>query len=821
VSSLLGTLAVKLKAETAQFMRDMGDAQKALSDFKLNAKGIQQAFGAAFAGAATTIGLAVKEFHEAQSAQLRLASAAKAAGTALDVDKIVEYAGALQQVTTFGDDATVNAAAMLASFKLQEGEILKLMPLLQDVSALYGKDLADAAMSAGRAIQVGSGPLRGLGLAMSDIQKKAFDAATPMTRLQMLMQLMASQAGGTAQALGGTAGAAFLQLKMAVGDLLEEIGALLDQPLGDMLRMARDLVNDITDALKSMSPEWKKAAGFIGLAGTALMGIISGAATLKLAWPVISTGVAAVGAVMKGVFVGILPVIGAVALAIVAIIAVIGALHMAWKQNADFFIETWQKVKDKLIEIWTSFVDGFKSAMDAVSEKVTLFLAFVSGASPEEAYGIVQESKKESGGIFNPSAAAGAVSEGAGNVAAGVQEYVLKPLKDSLVNGLDLVKGALKGLIPDLKGTGKAANNAGEGLGGVEEPALKLSEAFPELYKSLDETIQKVRESMIDPNARSGGGASSLDEAIDEQVNKLAHSIGGGSYEVAGAVKGGVSVLLSAFAQGGEQLGAIAQGASQGFSAGGPWGALIGAILGWLTTMQAFKDIMALFEGNLTFLSKTVAKVLEPLAEMATTLFELIETIQTVEQITGFVGPILELFGLVMKGIGWVLNVIVQAIKQLINWILDFVAGVMDFLGFEDAADDVRGKKFDVDWDLAGAWNKTEDAADGAAEGLDGAGAAANDFGASVQGAMEELTNVPDGFKIAAARYDAIQAGVGTNDPYGGPEEENPMQVEVILSGDLGEFIARAEAKARWKNYAGSGAAIPTGGQWSIPKQPK
>ena len=137
----LGTLAVNLVANSGKFRKGIGDAEKRLNKFSQSAKRAVAGVGALAAGylSARAVGGAIEsartQIQAEQKLQAVLASTGGAAG--LTAEEIKAYAGELQKMTNFGDEATINAAAMLATFKEIKGDAFKdTLAVAQDMSCL-------------------------------------------------------------------------------------------------------------------------------------------------------------------------------------------------------------------------------------------------------------------------------------------------------------------------------------------------------------------------------------------------------------------------------------------------------------------------------------------------------------------------------------------------------------------------------------------------------------------------------------------------------------------------------------------------------------
>ena len=170
----VGGVNVTVGANTEQFKAQMAKAKASVSKFgkstvNLNRKLKKLGKGFTSVGKTLSMGLtapivamaavSVKAFEEQIVAERRLEDAIGGAAEALK-----KQAVELQKTTRFGDEATMAAQAQLATLGLTEDQILKLTPLVQDLSARTGKDLAGAAKIVVGAISTGATTLEKFGV---------------------------------------------------------------------------------------------------------------------------------------------------------------------------------------------------------------------------------------------------------------------------------------------------------------------------------------------------------------------------------------------------------------------------------------------------------------------------------------------------------------------------------------------------------------------------------------------------------------------------------------------------------------------------------
>lgn len=241
---LLGKIWVKLGLDNSEFNKGIQGAEKQASGFKSFIKGVGQSILAAFSiGAIINFGKAsVKAYNESAMALSKLESVLRSTGWAagLGSKELTAYASDLQRITMFEDDATINAMALLATFKSIKGDVFKqTIASAQDLATVLGTDLNGAVMQLGKALEapeIGLTMLRRSGISFSTQQieqiKKLVEEGKKHEAQMVMLAEVQTQFGGAAKAAAATAQGAWVQLKNSFGDLMETIGSGTEETKG-------------------------------------------------------------------------------------------------------------------------------------------------------------------------------------------------------------------------------------------------------------------------------------------------------------------------------------------------------------------------------------------------------------------------------------------------------------------------------------------------------------------------------------------------------------------------------------------------------------
>ena len=199
--------------------------------------------GAAFGifGAGGIVAGAARAFAEQERSERKLESVLRATGNAagFSADRLKQYAAQLQQTTNFGDELTISAQAVLATFRNVQGKVFKdATKLALDLSTVMGTDLQSSVVQIGKALNdpvVGLTALQRVGITFSTVQKqqiKDFVAQNQVMKAQqVILAELSAQFGGAAAAQKDTFAGRLQTIKNELGDILEKLGAIAAGPL--------------------------------------------------------------------------------------------------------------------------------------------------------------------------------------------------------------------------------------------------------------------------------------------------------------------------------------------------------------------------------------------------------------------------------------------------------------------------------------------------------------------------------------------------------------------------------------------------------------
>lgn len=182
----------------------------------------------------------------------------KAAGV---TEALAKQASALQKVTTFGDEVTLQAQQQLAVFTQNEDQLKALTVVTQDFATAQGISLVNAAQLLAKTFGSSTNALSRYGIEVEGV-------AGSTERLESLVENVTELFGGRAKAAVETYAGAMKQLENAQGDTLEA--------MGEMITKNKDVIKSIKERtavaglLTKALSEQQKTTGGLALAGAKL-----------------------------------------------------------------------------------------------------------------------------------------------------------------------------------------------------------------------------------------------------------------------------------------------------------------------------------------------------------------------------------------------------------------------------------------------------------------------------------------------------------------------------------------------------------------------
>ena len=199
----------------------------------------------------------VQAYGKQEESENAVASAIIATGEAARVSaqEIFAYSKEMQSMTTFGDEAINNAAALLLTFKRIGPEaFFPAMTAILNVSAAMGQDLKSSVIQVGKALNSpiqGMAALTRVGIQFDEVQKQQIKKLVLQNKTfkaqGILLKELDSQFSGMAATMALNAGGAIQRMNNAFGDLAEVIGEALSPSLIALANVLKDVAEGMVN----------------------------------------------------------------------------------------------------------------------------------------------------------------------------------------------------------------------------------------------------------------------------------------------------------------------------------------------------------------------------------------------------------------------------------------------------------------------------------------------------------------------------------------------------------------------------------------------
>ena len=286
--------------------------------------------------------------------------------TRMGVDKkavksTLALAAAEQKVGVVGDEVQIAAAQQLATYAKTPATVNKMLPALNNLlvqqKGLNGtqEDAVGLANLFGKAMMGQTGALKRAGISFTKAQEAILKTGTEEEKAAMIAKVVTQNVGRMNKQFAKTDAGKIQQAKNALGDMGEEIGAVLLPAVADLVNKLQKMLLPKLQALVKWMKEHPQVAKF-ALAITAI--------TVAVGPLLIVLGklITVIGAIIK-----ILPILrvafstafGPIGIAVAAAITAAILLWKNWAKVKGFLIKIWNGIKSAAGKIW----NGIKTAI--------------------------------------------------------------------------------------------------------------------------------------------------------------------------------------------------------------------------------------------------------------------------------------------------------------------------------------------------------------------------------------------------------------------------------------------------------------------------
>ena len=276
------SLTIKINGDTKNFQAAVKGLEVQTAKLQEDLSAIATKASIAFAGLTATVTGLISTYRTQEQAERKLETALTSTSYAAGVsaDELKNLASELQSVSTFGDEAIIEAQALLLTFtKIGKDVFPMATESILNMSAAMGTDLKSSTIMLGKALNdpiAGVTALSRAGVQLTETQKEQIKTQTELGNVskaqKIILQELETQFGGQARATAEGTGR-FIQLSNTLGDVAEKIGQHLVPPLSKLAKILNDVLGNI---LKKDGEEFGKMAARTLVFATNLAGLTAG-----------------------------------------------------------------------------------------------------------------------------------------------------------------------------------------------------------------------------------------------------------------------------------------------------------------------------------------------------------------------------------------------------------------------------------------------------------------------------------------------------------------------------------------------------------------
>jgi len=292
------------------------------------------------------------------------------------VKSTLDLASAQQKAGVIGDEVQLAGAQQLATYAKYPGTVNKILPAMNNLLVQQKgmnatqEDATGIANLFGKAMMGQTGALKRAGISFTDAQAEILKTGTEEEKAAMLAEVVTQNVGNMNEEFAKTDAGKIQQAKNALGDMGEQIGAVLLPAVANLVSWFQvNLMPVIQRFIDFMSAHPQIATFALALAGiTAVLGpLIMFIGGLISALGTIISIAPAVGAA----FSAMLGPIGLIIAAIAAAIAIGIAIYKNWDTIKAKAKAIWGTIKATVTRIVTTIVSNVTAKFVALKNKVS------------------------------------------------------------------------------------------------------------------------------------------------------------------------------------------------------------------------------------------------------------------------------------------------------------------------------------------------------------------------------------------------------------------------------------------------------------------
>jgi len=288
------------------------------------------------------------------------------------VQSTLDLASAEQKLGVVGDEVQIAGAQQLATYAKYPSTVNTLLPAMNDLlvqqKGLNGtqEDAVGLANLFGKAMMGQTGALKRAGISFTEAQEEVLKYGTEEEKAAMIAEVVQQNVGNMNEEFAKTDAGKIQQAKNALGDMGEEIGAVLLPAVADLVSWLQDNLLPKIQAFIDFMKEHPNIAKF----ALALAGIVAVAGPLLMFIGSLITVMGGLVTITGALDIALLPIIGIVA-AVTAAIALLVFIGVQLYRN-------WDTIKTKASQIWNNIQEAVAVVVERVKTNFNTLKTTVS-----------------------------------------------------------------------------------------------------------------------------------------------------------------------------------------------------------------------------------------------------------------------------------------------------------------------------------------------------------------------------------------------------------------------------------------------------------
>lgn len=310
------------------------------------------------------------------------------------VKSTLQLASAEQKAGVVGDEVQLAAAQQLATYAKYPNTVNTMLPALNDLlvqqKGLNGtqEDATALANLFGKAMMGQTGALKRAGISFTDAQAEVLKYGTEEEKAAMIAEVVTQNVGNMNEKFAETDAGKIQQAKNALGDMGEEIGAILLPAVADLVSWFQDnlmpKIQQFIDFMKQHPAIAKFALAFAAITaalGPVIMmigGVISAIGSIISFAPVIGAAFSALAGPI-GIAIAIFAALVAAGIAVYKNWDTIKAKAATLKKNV---VTAFTNIKSKAISIWNGIKTAITRPIESAKNTVKNAIGKIKGFFP-------------------------------------------------------------------------------------------------------------------------------------------------------------------------------------------------------------------------------------------------------------------------------------------------------------------------------------------------------------------------------------------------------------------------------------------------------